>query len=615
MKANTHAPLAAALATLLVTFITAAAFAQTNGPRTTGSRGSELEEVLGVDAALPRYHALVIGINRYQHWQSLRRARPDAEEVAGLLEQRYRFQSVTALYDEQATKRAISLALRRLAGGLGEDDALLVFYSGHGYFDKLLNRGYWVPHEAPERVDGEPATTDWFSNNELRDFITALRARHVLVVSDSCFSGSLFRGGAPDLSDKVNTWYRRAIAQPSRWGISSGDLELVPDESVFARQFLNALRYPLRPVFSASDLAGRIKVEVAGQTGTQPLFGRLQLDRDSQFGEFIFLDFGATGGAVVRQPPAREDARPPGGEATPGTGMEGERPRELGTGMGGDVTLEKPRVPDLRTAWENSLGMKFTTVAGLDGVLFGVWEARVQDFREFVNDHSRNNGYDYSKGEKPYVMKADGMLQRGWEFGWSNPGFLQTDAHPVTCVSREDAQAFCDWLTRKERAEGWIATNQSYRLPQDWEWSVAVGLNESRSGTPKDKDSKTADIYPWGSGEKPPARWGNYAGEEVKNSDWPSDYDVVSVYRDDHARTSPVGQYGATHGTLCDLGGNVWEWCEDFYDGQSGEQVLRGGSWSSNNPWAMLSSCRGNPLPGIRHDSSGFRVVLAMTSR
>lgn len=576
-----------------------AAFAQTDEPRGVKVRGSELVEVLGSDTAIPRYHALVIGVNQYQHWQDLRNARGDAEEVATLLAGRYGFSDVTTLYDDLATRSGITLALRRMASALREDDALLIFYAGHGFFDKLLTRGYWVPHEARERVDGEPATMDWFSNNDLRDFIAMSRARHVLVVSDSCFSGSLFRGGAPDLSDKANAWYRRAIAQPSRWGISSGDLELVPDQSVFARQFLNALRFPLRPVFSASDLAGRIKVEVAGSTGTQPLFGRLQVDRDSQFGEFIFLDSGADGSA---QP------LPPVGEATPGTGMEGEAVSA--------VVLAKPRFPDLSSAWENSLGMKFAPVAGVAGVLFGVWETRVQDFREFVNDRARNNGYDYSKGEQPYVLKSDGWLQRGWEYGWSNPGFAQADAHPATCVSWEDAQAFCDWLTRKERAEGKIAQNQSYRLPQDWEWSVAVGLNESRSGAPNDKNSKTADVYPWGSGEKPPARWGNYAGEEAKNSDWPSNFGVISGYRDDHARTSPVGHYGAKHGELCDLGGNVWEWCDDFYDGQSGARVLRGGSWYNFIfPGGLLSSCRFLYHPGVRYDLLGFRVVLVVSSR
>jgi len=281
------------------------------------SRGLQVRQILDAGVSIPSYHALVIGINDYQHWQDLRQARNDAEEVAELLTSRYGFASVARLYDAEATRTGIMLALRRLAAQLSEQDALLIFYAGHGYYDKLMNRGYWVPFEAREKVDGEPATMDWLSNTDLKDFIAMTKARHVLVVSDSCFSGSLFRGGTPDLTTKANTWYRRAIAQPSRWAISSGDLEQVPDESAFARKFVSALRYPLEPVFSASDLAGRIKVEVAGDSGAQPLFGRMPMDRDSQFGEFVFLDRSSAGVAdglpasAVREEPSLVNAPVP----------------------------------------------------------------------------------------------------------------------------------------------------------------------------------------------------------------------------------------------------------------------------------------------------------------
>jgi len=73
-----------------------------------------------------------------------------------------------------------------------------------------------------------------------------------MVLSDACFSGALFRGAGVELAARENVWYRRAIAQPSRWGISSGNLETVPDDSTFARKLITALHYPERSVFSAS---------------------------------------------------------------------------------------------------------------------------------------------------------------------------------------------------------------------------------------------------------------------------------------------------------------------------------------------------------------------------
>lgn len=276
------------------------------------------------------------------------------------------------------------------------------------------------------------------------------------------------------------------------------------------------------------------------------------------------------------------------------------------------VALEKQRFPDLKGPWENSLGMKFAPVGGTEA-LFCVWETRVQDFRAFVSDRAGNSGYDYRQGDDPYVLKADGWKQRGSEYGWNNPGFRQGDDYPVTCVSYDDATKFCAWLTAKERKAGTIGMDQAYRLPRDWEWSVAVGLNEPKGGTPKDKDAK-APGYPWGSGEKPPARWGNYGGEESRTSNTPSAWSVIAGYDDGYARTSPAGAFGAKHGDLCDLGGNVWEWCEDWYDSNQMARVLRGGSWDDRGPGDLLSSSRSRDPPGSRVGNGGVRVVLSSSS-
>ena len=163
--------------------------------------------------------------------------------------------------------RANGQGFTTLERWLGENDALLIYFAGHGYYDKLVKRGFWIPTEAREDVDGEPAEADWLSNATLINYVDSMKARHVLIVSDSCFSGSLMRGGAPDLSAKKNAYYRRAIAQPARWCLGSGDLETVPDQSVFARKFLQALQYPEKAVFSASDIAAAIRLDVAEYTG------------------------------------------------------------------------------------------------------------------------------------------------------------------------------------------------------------------------------------------------------------------------------------------------------------------------------------------------------------
>ncbi len=232
----------------------------------------------------------------------------------------------------------------------------------------------------------------------------------------------------------------------------------------------------------------------------------------------------------------------------------------------------QPRVPNLDSSFTNSLGMELVPVSGLDGVLFCKWETRVQDYEAFVRERPRE---------------------------WPKPSFAQGPMHPAVNVAWNNAVAFCEWLTEKERREGKIASDQRYRLPKDWEWSVAVGLNESRGGSPRDKGEKTPNVYPWNGGRgtwPPPRGAGNYS---------------QSLNVDSFERTSPVGSFDAQANGLYDMGGNVWEWCDDFYDGRSGWGVLRGGSWRGDSSRALLSSCRNGFVPVNLYDNYGFRVVLS----
>ncbi len=271
-------------------------------------RGLKVRKVLGEDLRLPNYHALVIGINRYKHWRSLRQAREDAQNVAALLRSRYGFRAVTTLYDGQASLQGIVRELRVLTRKLTPDDSLLIYFAGHGYYDKLLKKGYWVPSEGREEVGGMPAINDWLQNSNLKEYTDAMQARHVLVVSDSCFSGAMLRGGRVDIETKQNTWYRRAISQPTRWCVASGDLETVPDQSIFAKKFLQVLQYPRQSVFAASDLAGWIKNDVAAYSGRRPVFGPMNTASGSDLGEFVFLvheDGSAAGPATAPAPAPR----------------------------------------------------------------------------------------------------------------------------------------------------------------------------------------------------------------------------------------------------------------------------------------------------------------------
>jgi formylglycine-generating enzyme required for sulfatase activity len=215
----------------------------------------------------------------------------------------------------------------------------------------------------------------------------------------------------------------------------------------------------------------------------------------------------------------------------------------------------------------NNLGMHFVKVPGTK-VLFCVWITRVQDYEQYM---------------KAALKTAE------------SPEYKQGPTHPAVNVSWHDAKAFCQWLTDKERQAGLISKEQSYRLPTDAEWSVAVGLSEPTEGTPEAKDGKIKDVFPWGTEWPPPRDVGNYAER---------------LHVDSFTNTSPVGSFKANALGLYDMGGNVAQWCEDWYNARQRERTLRGAGWASDNSSGLLSSRRGFMQPQYRLMAAGFRCVL-----
>jgi len=240
---------------------------------------------------------------------------------------------------------------------------------------------------------------------------------------------------------------------------------------------------------------------------------------------------------------------------------------QVGRAEGGSVQLG---ITLKKEAFVNSLGMKFVPVLGTD-VLFCIWETRVQDYQAFV----------IATGQS-----------------WEKPNFEQGPTHPAVNVSLQDVKAFCAWLTKKEQGEGRLRAVESYRLPTDAEWSVAVGLGPETGSTPREKDGKIKDVYPWGKQWPPPRGAGSYDSR---------------LKVDDYEYTSPVGSFAANEFGLFDMGGNVWEWCEDLYEPGTEWRVVRGASWYNGTPGRLLSSRRG-ALPGLRNVCSGFRCVLVVGS-
>jgi formylglycine-generating enzyme required for sulfatase activity len=255
-----------------------------------------------------------------------------------------------------------------------------------------------------------------------------------------------------------------------------------------------------------------------------------------------------------------------------------------------------PALASADQPFRNSLGMKFVPVAIRGGptsqqrVLFSVWDTRVQDYEPFVKETGTQ---------------------------WPQAEFPQDPTHPAVNVSWEDAQLFCQWLTTRDHAAGLLSAKWRYRLPSDHEWSCAVGLQdkEDLEKLPSEKSGKIADEYPWGGGWPPPKGAGNYAGEELKPAVAAGTYaygrDMVAGYADDFVYTSPVGSFAANRFGLFDMGGNVWQWCGDWFDAEHKERALRGASWRTSARPYLLSSVRMRGAPDARIMNYGFRCVLA----
>jgi len=271
-------------------------FSQSPTPRS--GIGSRSNQASGTETptTVPSYRALVIGVNRYQPvgngegWQALQSARADAESVARVLASDYGFK-VQTLLDGEATRSAILNALDDMATS-GTDGADLIYFAGHGYFDEKLQEGYWIPADARRTAGGREAKEDWLWNSTLTRLISASHARHVLVLSDACYSGSLFRGNEPLSARNSQAWYERAIAKPSRYLITSGGIEPVLDSgighSVFAQQVLNFLQHSDRDIFSANDLGSALRERVAALTGQMVQMGPLPVSGHAG-GEFVFV--------------------------------------------------------------------------------------------------------------------------------------------------------------------------------------------------------------------------------------------------------------------------------------------------------------------------------------
>jgi hypothetical protein len=219
----------------------------------------------------------------------------DASALSERLEQKFGFKSKVQIGEQtislilnNATKVEMERALSKLRKVITPADSVLVFYAGHGIYEKETDQAYWLPVDAEA---GEPET--WLSAHDVQTAIQRLDARHVLVVADSCFSGG-FRKRGTEAEDKSPRLQRltNSMTRASREFISSGDIEPVADggghgHSMFARALLDALDQENKPFTAGEMFQLHVKEAVSGKSGQSPQYFPMKEGHDG--GEFVFL--------------------------------------------------------------------------------------------------------------------------------------------------------------------------------------------------------------------------------------------------------------------------------------------------------------------------------------
>lgn len=233
---------------------------------------------------LPRKVAVLFGNNAYaKPIPALETPISDVQDIGRILHERFGYE-VRIVQD--AKKADVVSALNQIGSETKSGDSVLVVYAGHGYLMDDTKMGYWIP------VDGSTKSpANWVSNSDISKFLKNIPAQQVILISDSCFSGSLTREekvSAPTRSmDRDKILNKRSVL-----AMSSGGEEPVSDEgneghSIFAWSLINALK-STGPSTPGEQLFQGVKKEVIKDYSQEPQYGAVLSAGHMDGGEYLF---------------------------------------------------------------------------------------------------------------------------------------------------------------------------------------------------------------------------------------------------------------------------------------------------------------------------------------
>jgi sulfatase modifying factor 1 len=624
-------------------------FAQEKGMIIAGKASSELSGVI-----YRKGWALIIGINKYPNVPPLDYAVADANAVAELIKRKFGFdeKNITLLKDAQATKQGIMDALAELTDkeSVGENDCVLIYFSGHGQTVPLPesggggDMGYLVPYDA--KIDLSKASNIaqyekyCIGMDELSKKGSQITAKHVIFIVDACYSGLVIEGKR-GLDPQIPGYIKKIAKASVRQIITAGGKEDKSSEfpalghGLFTYKLLEGLDKGIADTNDDEIITGfELGNYLRGVVPSMDKSDQTPQFRTKGEGEFMFLP------QIISTDPVKE----PSSSSFSISDLKTESEKQ--------ANMEK-----VKLSWANKLGdMKkafnevkdFETESGTSILKFNAWQRFLDSFKE-DNPYSQEddtmrqeaskqmNYWENQPSEiKPQIIPgtktiigkdgAEMVLIPAGEFQMgSNESDDEKPIHTVYLdafyidkyeVTNAQYKKFMDATGQKAppnwNNSGYNATNQPVvgvtwndakayadwageRLPTEAEWEKSA-----RGGLVGKK-------YPWG--DTLTYDDANYSGTGGK--------DIWSI-------TSPVGSFAPNGYGLYDMAGNAWEWCADWYGNNyygsspksnptgpaSGSyRVLRGGSWNDSDDRDLRTASRGYLAPSRPYFKLGFRCA------
>jgi len=542
-------------------------------------------------------YALLVGVSDYEHHDDLVNPTIDVRAIEKELHEAYKCKTQKLINPTRAQFR--NALLRQAQRKYAPDDQLLVFFSGHGWFDKMTRRGY-LAFKDSQPLEYDTFFSSYLSHQEVHSLLEQVNCKRILLIVDACISNRQdmtiamakksfhekgIRGrdlhvvGASDERINGKPEYR------TRRYITAGGAEYIPGErpghhSPLAQGILTALRS-----FGGEDRILTLK-EMMSKIET--------INPAPRIGEFAGNEPGSTFILLSSSNPQTQTTKPQTTkpESTHKAEMIFIPAGEFQMGISEAQIRKMQRDnPGLEASWFDDVKPIHTVY--LNAFYIDKYEVTNQQYAKFLNEYEKNtaavNRLPVSRlidldDESCLIERSAGVYQP--KTGYEN--------HPVIMVSWYGAAAYAQFNGK--------------RLPTEAEWEKAArgGLVGKR--------------YPW--------------GDEL-NHDYANYFGIGG--RDKWDGTSPVGSFPANGYGLHDMTGNVWEWCADRYASNyynsspkkqpvgpgvpvlfvdndftrvKGDRVCRGGSWD-DDPGFLDVAHRYKHYPAYKLAQLGFRCVLS----